>query len=275
MRNLYIFLTKTVHIFLFLALAGVCIYCIYKTSDYKKWLFNSASKEITGPFLTFQTKYVDWIYQKTENERLLEQNKNLLTLTYNHIRNANAIETVYHGDSLLFSYHLAKVVEGTVNKRNNYITLDKGYNDGIRPDMGVISLDGVVGIIKDVSPNFSIAMSILNSHFRVSVKIKNRDDVFGVLTWDDADIRHAQINNLAHIENVKVADTVVTQHSLIFPPDYPVGVVSSITPKTEGGFFVLKVRLLVPFNRLRNVYIIEQNYSEELNYLMERTKIDE
>ena len=275
MRSLYIFLTKTVHIFLFFALAGVCIYCIYKTSNYKQWLLNSASKEITGPFLTFQTKYVDWIYQKTENERLLEQNKNLLTHAYNHVRNADTITTVYHGDSLLFSYHLAKVVEGTVNKRNNYITLDKGYNDGIKPDMGVISSDGVVGIIKDVSPNFSIVMPVLNSHFKISVKIKNEDDVFGVLTWDDADIHHAQINNLAHIETVKSGDTVVTQHSLIFPPNYPVGVVSSITPKTEGGFFVLKVRLLVHFNKLRNVYIIEQNYSEELNNLMERAKIDE
>jgi len=239
-------------------------------------MLNSVSKEIAGPFLKLQTKYTNWAYLQTENEQILEQNRNLLTIAFNHKRDANKIKTVYHGDSLLFSYHSAKVVQSTVNKRNNHIFLDKGYNDGIRPDMGVISSEsGVVGIIKTVSPNFSVAMLVLNSHFRISVKIKNKEDVFGVLTWEETDIRHAQINNLAHIENVKVADTVVTQHSLIFPPDYPVGVVSSITPKTERGFFVLKVRLLVPFNKLRNVYIIEQNYSEELNNLMERANIDD
>jgi rod shape-determining protein MreC len=218
---------------------------------------------------------MDWFYLQKANEQLLEQNKHLLTLTFNHARSSNTRDTVYHGDSLLFTYHLAKVVEGTVNKRNNYICLDKGYNDGIRADMGVISSEGVIGIIKDVSPNFSVAMLVLNSQFRISVKIKEKDDVFGVLTWEDENIRYAQINNLAHIENVKVGDTVVTQHSLIFPPNYPVGIVSFISPKTEGGFFMLKIRLLVPFNKLRNVYIIEQNYSEELNNLMERANIDE
>ena len=274
MRNLYLFLSKTLHVFLFLALVGVCVYCIYKTSDYKQWVFNSMSKEVAGPFLKFQTKYTDWIYLKKENERLLEQNKNLLTLSYNHVRGENIVKQVLHGDSLLFSYYSAKVVESTVNKRNNYVVLDKGYNDGIRTDMGIITSEGVAGIIKEVSPNFSVAMLVLHSQFSIFTKIKN-SAVSGVLTWDGEDIQYAQINNLAHIENVKVLDTIVTQHSLIFPPDYPIGIVSSISPKTEGGFFVLKVRLLAPFNKLRNVYIIEQNYSEELNNLMERANIDE
>ena len=275
MRNLYLFLSKTAHVFLFLALAGVCIYCIYRSTNYKPWGINSTSKEITGPFLKWQAKYADWLYLQEKNEQLVEQNRNLLTLAFNHKRSANTIDTVYHGDSLLFTYHLAKVVEGSVkNKQNNYIVLDKGYNDGIREDMGVISLEGVVGIIRAVSPNFSIALLVLNSQFRLSAKIKNTT-VFGDLTWDGNDMCYAQINNLANIENVKVFDTIVTQQSLIFPPDYPVGVVSFISPKAEGGFFVLKVRLLVPFNKLRTVFIVEQNYSEELNNLMERIHIDE
>jgi len=274
MRNLYIFLSRTAHIFLFLAVAGVCVYCIYKSSNYKQWALNAANKEITGPILKLQTKYTDWIDLQKENERLLEQNRNLLALVYNHVRSENAMEIVYHGDSLLFTYHLSKILESTVNKQNNYFTFDKGYNDGIRVDMGVISSEGVVGIVRNVSPNFCTVLPILNSEFKISAKIKKTEDVFGVLTWDGADIHYAQINNLAHIENVKVGDTVVTQHSLIFPPNYPIGTVSSITPKTEGGFFVLKIRLLVSFSKLRNVYIIEQNYSEELNNLMERA-IDE
>ena len=274
MRNLYIFLSKTAHVFLFFALAGICIYCIYKSSNYKQWAVNAVSKEITGPFLRFQAKYMDWVSLQKKNEQLLEQNRNLLMLAFNHTRGANTVETIYYGDSLLFTYYVAKVVEGTVNKQNNHFTVDKGSNDGIRPDMGVISSEGVIGIVKDVSPNFSVVLPVLHAAFKLSAKIKN-STVSGVLTWDGADIRYAQINNLAHIESVKVLDTVVTQHSLIFPPDYPVGIVSSISPKTEGGFFVLKVRLLVHFDELRNVYIVEQNYSEELNNLMERVNIDE
>ena len=268
MRNLYIFLSKTAHIFLFILLAGVCVYCIYRSISYSPWVISSASKEITGPFLKWQTKYMDWVHLKEENKLLLEQNKNLLMLAFNQKCDTG------NGDSLLFSYYSAKVVEGTLNKQNNYIILDKGYNDGIREDWGVVSREGVVGIIKKVSPNFSVAMLVLNSQFRLSVKIKD-NTIFGDLTWDGANIHYAQINNLANIENIRVWDTIVTQHSLIFPPNYPVGVVSFISPKAKGGFFMLKVKLLVPFDKLRNVYIVEPNYLEELNKLMEGANIDE
>jgi len=275
MRSLYLFLLKTAHIFLFFALAGVCIYCIYKSSNYKQWAVNSVVKEITVPFLKWQSQYIDWLYLQTKNEQLLEQNRNLLMLAFNQKRSTDVVKTVYHGDSLLFSYHPAKVVEGTVHKQNNYIVLDKGYNDGIRADWGVISLEGVVGIIKEVSPNFSVAFSVLHSQFRLSVKIKNTT-ILGDLTWDGTNIYYAQINNIANIdENINAGDTVVTRQSLIFPQDYPVGIVSFISPKAEGGFFALKVKLFVPFNKLRNVYIVELVNSEELNNLMERANIDE
>jgi rod shape-determining protein MreC len=186
----------------------------------------------------------------------------------------DTVENIYYGDSLLFSFHSAKVIENTMNKRNNYIVLDKGYADGIRENMGVVSPEGVVGIIKEVSPNFSVVLSVLHSQFSIISKIKS-SNVSGVLTWNGENVRYAQVKNLAHIENIKVSDTIMTQHSLIFPPDYPIGVVSSIYPETSGGYFVLNVRLLAPFESLSNVYIIEQNYSEELNNLMERIHQDD
>jgi rod shape-determining protein MreC len=232
------------------------------------------SKELSAPVLTLYAKYMDWQHLQRENVRLLSQNRNLLNIAFNHIIEPSEETSVYHGDSLLFSYHTAKVVENTVTRRNNYIILDKGYNDGIRADMGVVSSEGVVGIVKDVSPNFSIALSLLHSQFSIFIKI-NKSDASGVLTWDGLDIRYAQITNLAHTENIHVDDTVVTQHSLLFPPDYPIGVISSISPETQGGYFVLRVKLLSSFNQLRNVFIIEQKYSEELNNLMERTNTNE
>jgi rod shape-determining protein MreC len=261
-------------VFLFLLLAGICIYCIYETSGYRQWVLNSLAKELTFPLLKLQTEWQEWLYIKGENQRLLSQNKNLLMLAFNHNRSMDTIENIYHGDSLLFFYHSAKVVESTINKQNNYIVLDKGYADGIKIDMGVISPEGVVGIIKEVSPNFSVALSMLHSQFSIFAKVKN-SDVSGILTWDGVNIQYAQMKNLAHIENIKVSDTILTQHSLVFPPDYPIGIVSSILPKTIGGYFVLNVKLLTPFEKLSNVYIIEQNYSEELNNLMERIHTDE
>ncbi|MDR2408002.1 MAG: rod shape-determining protein MreC, partial [Bacteroidales bacterium] len=264
----------TMPVFLFLLLAGICIYCIYKTSGYRQWALNSLVKEATYPILKLRMKGEEWIRIQNENQRLLSQNRNLLMLAFNHKRDFDTVENIYYGDSLLFSYHPAKVIETTINKQNNYVVLDKGYSDGIRTDMGVISPEGVVGIIKEVSPNFSVALSMLHSQFNIFARVKN-SDVSGLLTWDGVNVQYAQMNNLAHIENVKVSDTVMTQHSLVFPPDYPIGIVSSIHPKTIGGYFVLNIKLLTPFEKLGNVYIIEQNYSEELNNLMERIHANE
>ncbi len=274
MRNLYIFIIKTIHIFLFLILGGISIYLIYKSSNYKQWALNAWTKEITGPILRLQSGYIDWLYVRKENKQLLEQNRNLLTVAYNHKFDTSHIETVHHGDSLLFEYHTAKVIESTINKQNNYITLDKGLHDGIRADMGVISTQGVVGIIKETSPNFSIVLPVIHSKFTIFAKVRNTD-ASGMMTWDGMDVRHAQLSNLPNIEGVKLFDTIVTQHSLIFPPDYPIGIVESILPETNDGYFVINVRLLASFDRLRNVYIIEQKYSEELNELMINATINE
>jgi rod shape-determining protein MreC len=267
MRSLYKFIIETIHIFLFLILGGISIYLIYKSSHYKQWALNTFTKEITGPVLKFQSKYVDWLYVRRENDLLTEQNRSLLSRTYNHQLEPAILDSVYHKDSVLFTYRTAKVIESTINRQDNYIILDKGSNDGIEVDMGVISAQGVVGIIKMASPNFSIAIPVVHSQFTIFAKVKNSDAV-GMLTWDGANARYAQLANLPHIEDVNVSDTIVTQHSLIFPPDYPVGVVESVLPETVGGYFVIEVRLLVSFEQLRNTYIIGRKEAKEVNELM-------
>ena len=91
-----------------------------------------------------------------------------------------------------------------------------------------------------------------------------------MLTWDGESPQYAQIGDIANIETVKMGDTVVTQHSLIFPADYPIGIVSEISSKKTGGYFVLKVKILHSFKEMGDVFLIKQNYSEELRDLTER-----
>jgi rod shape-determining protein MreC len=261
------------HISLFLILAGVSIASIYKSSNYRQWRLNAFSKEISAPVLSLQNKYIEYLNLKTINQELLEQNKMLLNEIFNHkIAGFDAGES--QDDSLLFSYYTAKIIESTVNKQNNYITLDKGSKDGVEANMGVLSSQGVVGIVKDVSPNFSIVLSLLHSQFSIFAKLKN-SDVTGMLTWDGESPHYAQISNIANIEPVKMGDTVVTQHSLIFPTGYPIGVVTAKSSKKTGGYFVLKVKILHSFEKNGNVYLVKQNYGEELRNLTERGQKNE
>jgi rod shape-determining protein MreC len=242
---------------------------IYKSSNYKQWWLSSFTKEFAAPVLSFQSKYVEFLHIKTDNQALLEQNKMLLNKVFNHKIEAAEEKKLEYGDSLLFSYYTAKIIESTVNKQNNYVILDKGSKDGVAVNMGIVSSRGVVGIVKEVSPNFSTVISLLHSQFTIYAKLKN-SDVTGMLTWDGDSPKYAQIANIANIEPVKMGDTVVTQHSLIFPPDYPIGIVEKVSNKKTGGYFILKVRILHDFEKMGNVYFVKQNYGEELNKLRER-----
>ena len=269
MRNLYLFILKTTHISLFLFLAGISISFIYKSSNYKQWWLNAFSKEVAASVLSFQNNYLEYLNLKKENNELLTQNKLLLNKVFNHRIERSEGEELEQGDTLLFSYHTAKIIESTVNKQNNYIILDKGLREGVEINMGIVSSQGVVGIVKDASPNFSIVLSLLHSQFSIFAKLKN-SDITGMLTWDGESPKYAQIANIANIETVKMGDTVVTQHSLLFPAGYPIGVVSSISPKKTGGYFVLKVKILHSFEKMGTVYLIKQNHKEELSHLVER-----
>lgn len=278
MRNIVEFLIKTVHIFLFVLLGGICIFFIYNSSAYKQWALNAFSKEIGGPLFSLQSKISDYLHLSYTNTLLIEQNKYLLNKLANQRMNTTATPAYNdslmpignNDDSLMFTYYSAKVLENSINKQNNIMILNKGSRAGITADMGVISPSGIVGVIKDVSPNFSIAISLLNSKFSISAKT-GRTGNTGVLSWDGKNYKFAQLGNITNIEDIKIGDTIVTQYSLLFPSDYPIGVISGgLSNNAIGGYYTLQVRLLTNFDRIDHVYVIKNNFNDEINDMMER-----
>lgn len=277
MRNIIVFLIKTVHIFLFVLLGCICIFFIYNSSAYKQWAINAFSKEIGGPLFTLQSKISDYLHLSYTNTLLIEQNKYLLNKLANQHMNTvtavtgnDSITTIVDNDSVLFTYYSAQVLENSINRQNNIMILNKGSRSGITADMGVISPSGIVGIIKDVSPNFSIAISLLNSKFSISAKT-GRTGNTGVLSWDGKNHKFAQLGNITNIEDIKIGDTIVTQYSLLFPTNYPIGVISGgLSNNAIGGYYTLQVRLLTDFDRINHVYVIKNNFNDEIKDMMER-----
>lgn len=270
MRNLFDFIVKNSYVFLFILLEIICFVFIYQSGSYRKWVMNSASKEISGPILEMRASYREYINLKNINELLISENKDLIHTAYNlslsyspaHIFNDTANNPV-------FEYVPANVIENTTHKQSNYIILDKGEKDSIAIDMGVITARGIVGIVKDVSPHFCIVLSLLHKEFSISAKLK-RNDVAGILIWDGINHSKAKLKNISSIENLKVGDTVVTQHSLIFPENYPIGTVSKINQQVKGGYFALDILLFEQLSKMSKVWIIKNNYAHELSTLKEK-----
>lgn len=154
-----------------------------------------------------------------------------------------------------YVYTAAKVINSSIYKRNNYITLNKGRRDGIDSDMGVICKDGIVGVVVDVSESFSVVKSLLHKTTEFSVAFKKNNEK-GSLQWEGGDPQTATAIDIPNYVVVNVGDTILTSSSSFFPTGIMVGTVSEFIAKSGNELSIAKVKLSVNFNSLSYVYII-------------------
>ena len=171
-------------------------------------------------------------------------------------------------DYLLYK---ANVVNNSLNNMDNYITIDKGSSAGIKPDMGVIDRNGVVGIVYKTSPSYSLVISILNSKSNLSCKILG-NDYFGSLRWEGEDSRFAYLHDLPRHAEFQLGDQVVTSgYSTVFPEGIVVGTVDDIFDSSDGLSYNLKIKLATDFGKLYNVRIIARENQQEQKDLEKNT----
>ena len=219
----------------------------------------------------------EYMHLKVYNEQLAKENamlqNKLIASKYQYITEQNRVI-----DSALkqeYSYITAKVINNSINKRNNYLTLDKGSANGIKPVMGVIIANGVVGIVKQVSPRFCTVMSILHKDTRISAKIK-KNEFFGSLVWNGEDPQSATLREIDKTVPVKKGDTIVTtSFSSIYPSGIFVGIVEESELESGSNFHNIKVRLSTNFNNLNYVYIIDHLFKNEQRELEAATEKNE
>ena len=166
-----------------------------------------------------------------------------------------------------FDFIVAHVINNSISHPFNYLTINKGSRDGVRPELGVIDRNGVVGIVSNVGPGSARVISLLNPHFRLSCKLK-ATDYFGSLVWGGEDPGVALLEELPRHTVFEVGDTVVTSgYSAVFPAGLPVGIVEDNESDRSQNFFTLKVRLLADFTTLSNVQVVINNQADELRAL--------
>ncbi|MDD3875636.1 MAG: rod shape-determining protein MreC [Bacteroidales bacterium] len=259
MRNIFLFIWKNYFFFLFLALQIFCFVLIINNNRFQKAAFLNS----TNDFFRNIIQKVDNVYAYFSladvNKKLAEENALLRSKTleaYNiyGVKSFIINDTVYKHS---FRYIDAKVINNSVNRRKNYITLNKGSRSGIRKDMGVIDSDGVVGIITDVSPNFAVAISVLNIDTKISTKFKNNNHM-GSLSWKGTNYRTAKLEDIPLHVVFNLGDTIITSgYSSIFPEGVMVGCVKEFSYDPSESFYNIDVELSVDFNKLSYVYVVD------------------
>ncbi|HET7898341.1 MAG TPA: rod shape-determining protein MreC, partial [Flavisolibacter sp.] len=158
----------------------------------------------------------------------------------------------------------AKVVYNTVNSDQNYLQLNRGSKYGIRDEMAVLSSDGaVIGVVVNVSPNFSQVMSLLHVQSSVSAA-HQRSGTLGKVEWDGKDPHILLLKGVPRSVDVKIGDSVVTsRYSYNFPPNYLIGRIAKITADPATGYYLLQVRTAVNFSTLQQVFVVENLLRDE------------
>lgn len=270
MRNLFRFIIAYHFQILFIVLEAISISLLLNHNDFQKARFISFTHSITGRVYKKVNNITRYLALKKINDKLAEENtklKNILQRTYraDELFFFSEHDTIHHQH---YFYTSAKVINQTVNKQHNFLTLDKGSDAGIIPEMGVVSNGGVIGIVVSVSKRFSTVISLLNSDFRVSAKLA-KNNYFGSLHWDGKDYRSVKLNEIPYHIDVTVGDTVVTSgYSAIFPEGIIIGTVRNSEVK-GGNFYETDVDLSIDFKSLVYVKVISNLRREEQTELEE------
>jgi rod shape-determining protein MreC len=261
MQQILIFLFKNKHFFLFLLLFIVAFIITISTRTYHGAQFWNSANSISGNFFQIQNSFGDYFHLKKDNEVLLENNaalkKELLRSKSSGINPAQ----------LQFSSVTGIVIKNSYNLSHNYLTINVGSNQGVKEDLGVISDQGVVGIIDRVNSRFARVQSILNVKSKISVQIKNTNHL-GILEWKGLDPRLAIVSDVPSLAKIAVNDTIVTSgNSLAFPKGLVVGIIKKFELDESQNYYSIQIELINDLTSINSVYVITNRDAEDIKKL--------
>jgi rod shape-determining protein MreC len=270
MRSLLRYLLKNYAFVLFLLLEGIALTLLFSYNSYQRSKYLNSSNRIAGNIYETYNSVVQYFHLTQINKNLAEENAELRLLL------ENQPDVVTTGDSLvvnhgaidtLYQFIPARVINNSVNRPFNYFTLNKGRKDGIRPDQGVISAGGIVGVVTQVSESYAVGISVLNSRWSVSAKVK-KNGYFGSLIWRGENYRMASLTEIPLHVDISPGDSIVTSgYSSIFPEGIMVGTIQEFTRPEGENYYDIEVNLSTDFKSLAYVEVIENNDKPEIEEL--------
>jgi rod shape-determining protein MreC len=267
MRNLFYLIERFHLLILLLILEGFALMFVRKTNLYQDSVLGNASDAVSGMLYTKRSNVAEYFGLKVENKRLAEENAHYLSeVTYPLIYPKDST-LPSQSDSIIFNYSVAKVIDNDITQSVNYIMINKGINDGIEQGQGVITGLGVVGIITNASKDYALAMSVVSTKSRISVKHK-KSGAFGNLTWDGTNPWRLSIDNVSKTNIVAVGDTFVTAgYSNFFPPNIPAAIVTEVNQDPSTSFLYIDVKLSIDIDKLDYVYIVKSKDKPQIDSL--------
>ncbi|WP_281227765.1 rod shape-determining protein MreC [Flavobacterium aquiphilum] len=276
MQQIFSFIIRNSNRLLFLLLLGIALSLTIQSHSFHRSKIISSANFLSGGVYERINSFEEYLHLKEQNDELARENANLKSLLFKtkdsaEIPNLDSLKGVLPKDIVV-----SKVIHNSYNVYENYLTLNSGAKSGIKPDMGVINSLGIVGIIDNVSANYSTVISILNIKSKINAKIKHSDH-FGTLSWDGKNTGFVQLTDVPRLASIKKGDTIVTGgQSVIFPENVGIGTIEKVwIPNDKNHYYKIDVKLFNDMTNLGHVYIIKSENSEEIRNLENQEKKDE
>ncbi|TGE17013.1 rod shape-determining protein MreC [Hymenobacter elongatus] len=300
MSNLFTFLFRYRGILVFGLLEVLSLFLYVRNSSYQRAAFFNSANAYTGQVLATRTRVYDYFRLIEVNQGLVAENAVLRQQLYRPDgagRVADSLpvakdsltqvrlQQLGRPDSLLLGlrqlpardpdYPLipARVINNSLRKVDNYLTLNVGSQDGVRPGMGVLAAGGVVGRVKVASEHYATVTSVLHSKTSISAKLL-RDGTFGSIKWPGDDPTHVLLDYIPRQNKLVRGDTVMTSgYNAIFPEGVMIGQVESFVKEPDKNFWTVRVRLAVNFTKLTYVYVVSSRPKAERDTVEVRSGI--
>lgn len=273
-NSLVSFTAKYSHFALFVVLEVVSLILLFRFNNYQGSVYFSAANSLAAKVNGTYTAMEGFVKLQEVNRDLTTQNI-ALQREAEQLRQALATATKEPSQTeRLMREHLqnyqmipALVVSNSAERTNNYLVIDRGEQDGIRPEMGVVGGGGVVGIVYLTGPHHSLVIPVTNRKSSISCRVRGQN-YFGYLQWDGSSMLSAYVDDVPRYAKVKVGQAVETSgYSAVFPPGIFVGRVRKISNSADGQSYRLDVTLGTNFANLRDVLVITTPYKAEIDTL--------
>jgi len=262
MRTILRFIIKQHNLLVFLILAIFSLILTIRNNDYQRAFSIKIVSELTGNIYKSYYSFKQYLNTINENKKLAYENAFLRKLILNR-KDTNKAYT----SSANYDLIVANVIYANVYTANNYLMINKGSNDSIKPDMAVICPEGVVGIVKTTSPHFATVIPIINVNAHISARIKT-NKYFGTTTWDGKNSNIVNLSDIPYHFKLHLGDTIITSgFSAIFPEGINIGTISHFDYSEGSDFYNIQVKLTTQFNKLDFVYVVRNKYQNELKTL--------
>jgi rod shape-determining protein MreC len=269
MRNLAVFIVRHYFFLVFILLEIISLYFLVQRNYFQHTSAVSSANWFTGTIYQAKTDLTQYLDLKEQNRMLSESLADTLShqnssYMFYSSKTTSFIDSVY---KQRFKYLAADVIDNTVELRNNLIVLNRGRLQGVQEGMGVVCTQGIVGMVKEVSDNFCVVMSVLHKDTKISASIK-KDNTFGQLSWDGINYQIATLTGLGTDSKIANGDTLISSGlGDAFPEGIPVGTVKHFEIKPGDKTYTVDVKLTTDFRKLRHAFVVEDFMKGELDSL--------